>query len=180
MRVRSAWCLVVSVCVVVFPLSASAKATLLEPGALDWTGEAGDEAPPAVQLADYHGAAPVTPAPVPRPYVPAPVRHSGSGSLLLLGLGLTAGGLVLGGAGFAVLYVCRAGTACHNDTTTVIGWVLAAPGIIPLTVGLIMIWLSTGSSARVMAPARTPSRQWAFGFAPLAGGGGLVSAATQF
>lgn len=172
-------CLCLCLALVTVPLSASAKATLLEPGALNWTGENGDQPPATVQLADYHGAAPVTPAPVPRPYAPAPVRASGSGSLFLLGLGLTAGGLVLGGAGFAVLYVCRSGTACYSDTTTVIGWVLAAPGIIPLTVGLIMIYLSTGSSHRVLAPTKPATRQWAFGFAPLAGGG-LVSAATQF
>lgn len=130
-----------------------------------------------VQLADYHPAAPVHPA---APLRPAPaVRSSGSGDLFLLGLGLAAGGLVLGGAGFAVLYACREGTGCYGDVTTVVGWALAAPGLIPLGVGLVMMWLGAGAPSRVSVPVERTTR-WAFGLAPLPGGGGLVSAAARF
>ncbi|MFT3711714.1 MAG: hypothetical protein QM817_29095 [Archangium sp.] len=161
-------------CVLVLLLSfcAVAKPRLLDDETLTLT----DDRP--TLLADYHGAAPLG-SPV-RPVNPVtPVRNSGSGSLFLLGLGLTAGGLVLGAGGFAVLYVCREGTACHSDATTVIGWVLAAPGIIPLTIGLIMMYVSTGSSGRVTSPKVAPSQSWAFGFTPLKDGG-FVSAATRF
>ena len=79
-----------------------------------------------IEPASYHGSAPVPLLPDPV----APVRAATQGSFLLLGLGLTLGGLVLGGAGFAVLYLCREGTGCYNNTTTIVGWVLAAPGIV--------------------------------------------------
>jgi hypothetical protein len=132
-----------------------------------------------VLLADYHPAAPLTPGrPVPSPVAPAPLRHARA-DFFLLGLGLVAGGLVLGGAGFAVLYACREGTACYSDTTTVIGWVLAAPGIIPLTVGLIMMWAASGSSGRVTTPKTAPTQTWAFNVLPLRDGA-LVSAAAVF
>lgn len=130
----------------------------------------------AFQVADYHGAAPVGPVPAPTPVAPV-VRTQVD--FFLLGLGLTGAGLILGGAGFGVLYGCRAGTACHGDTTTVVGWVLAAPGVIPLAVGLIMIWLSSGSRGRVEAPSSAPASAWAFSFAPLPGGA-MVGAGTQF
>ena len=39
----------------------------------------------------------------------------------------------------------REGAECHNRDTTVLGWVLAAPGVIPLVVGLLMIYGSSGS-----------------------------------
>lgn len=128
-----------------------------------------------VQLADYHPAAPVHPA------APAPVAHHARGSvdLFLLGLGFAAGGLVLGGAGFAVLYACREGTGCYGDVTTVVGWALAAPGLIPLGIGLVMMWIGAGAPSRVAAPVERGTR-WAFGLAPLPGGGGLISAATRF
>ena len=141
------------------------------------------ELPPVV-LADYHGAAPVHPAQPVRPVRPAPLRPryvsgGGSASALLIGLGLVAGGLVLGGAGFAVLYLCQAGSACYSETTTIIGWVLAAPGIIPLTIGAILVYASLGGSGRVLAPSPSSSQRWAFGFAPLRDGG-VFSAATVF
>jgi hypothetical protein len=126
-----------------------------------------------VKLADYHGAAPVR---GPQPYSPA-VRHVQT-DFFLLGLGLAAGGLVLGGAGFAVLYACREGTGCYGDVTQVIGWILAAPGLIPLGVGLIMMYASSARSVRVSAPTNTAGR-WALGVAPLRDGA-LFSAATQF
>lgn len=138
--------------------------------------------PSDVQLADYHGAAPVNPvAPVRpvRPLAPAPVMSHSSGSLFLIGLGLAAGGLVLGGAGFTVLYLCRTGTACAGDAATTVGWVLAAPGVIPLAVGLVMMWLGSGSSMRVQSPAVNSGLRWAFGFTPLRDGG-FVSAGTAF
>jgi len=58
------------------------------------------------------------------------LAHDTGTNLFMIGLGLAAGGLVVGGAGFAVLYACREGTTCHNRDTTVLGWVLAAPGVI--------------------------------------------------
>src|SRR4051812_19615597 len=67
-----------------------------------------------------------------------PVDHAKT-DLFLLGLGLTAGGLALGGVGFAVLYVCREGETCHNQTMTYVGWGLAAPGVLPLAAGLIIL-----------------------------------------
>lgn len=148
---------------VVFASPAFAAPHLLEPG--------------TVQLADYHPAAPVASPYRPVPVPVAPVVHARA-DFFLLGLGLAAGGLVLGGAGFAVLYGCREGTACFGDVTTAIGWILAAPGIIPLTVGLIMMYASSGGSGRVMAPSSS-SQRWALGVAPLRDGA-LFSAAARF
>src|SRR5262245_17201166 len=69
-------------------------------------------------------------------------------SLFLVGLGLVGAGLVLGGAGFAILYVCREGQACHADKgLTTAGWVLAAPGLIPLAVGVVLIYISSGGKS---------------------------------
>lgn len=134
--------------------------------------------PASVQLADYHPA--VAPGPHgPAPHVPlAPVVRHAAFDTFLLGLGLAAGGLVLGGAGFAVLYGCREGTPCFGDVTTVIGWALAAPGIIPLGVGLIMMYASSGGSGRVAGPAGSTQR-WAVGFSPLREGA-LFSAGARF
>jgi hypothetical protein len=106
------------------------------------------------------------------------VAHHATVDLFLLGLGLAAGGLLLGAGGFAVLYGCREGTGCYGDVTTVIGWVLAAPGVIPLTVGLIMMYGASGSNGRVAAPG-TSTQGWAFGLSPLRDGA-LVSAAAHF
>jgi hypothetical protein len=171
MSPRAVWCVVL-----VLSCSAIARPRLLDASdSVD--GQPLTDDRPTFQLADYHGAAPVG-SPV-RPLAPVnPVRHARA-DFFLLGLGLAAGGLVLGGAGFAVLYVCRDGTACHSDATTVIGWVLAAPGIIPLTIGLIMMYASSGGSGRVTTPKVGSSQRWAFGFAPLRDGG-FVSAATTF
>lgn len=132
--------------------------------------------PGDVQLADYHGATPLSPG-----YVPvAPVVRHAAFDTFLLGLGLAAGGLVLGAGGFTVLYVCREGTACYGDVTTVIGWALAAPGIIPLGVGLIMMYAASGGrgGGRVAAPVGSTQR-WAVGLSPLSGGA-LFSAAARF
>lgn len=128
-----------------------------------------------VMLADYHGAAPVAPV---RPLAPAPVVRHARADFFLIGLGLVGGGLVLGGAGFAVLYACYAGGGC-SDGVTVLGWLLAAPGVIPLTVGLIMMYAGSGARVRVEAPKAVPLQRWAFGFAPLKEGG-FVSASSTF
>lgn len=130
-----------------------------------------------LKLAEYHGAAPLG---APRPVSPvAPVVRHARADFFLIGLGLVGGGLVLGGAGFAVLYACYAGGGC-NDGITALGWILAAPGVIPLTVGLIMMYAGSGSRVRVSeAPKPAPLQQWSFGFAPLKEGG-FVSAASTF
>ncbi|MDP1827527.1 MAG: hypothetical protein Q8L48_29925 [Archangium sp.] len=134
--------------------------------------------PGSIQFADYHPAAPVASPPY-RPVPLAPAVHHARFDFFLLGLGLAAGGLVLGAGGFAVLYACREGTGCYGDVTTVIGWALAAPGIIPLTIGLIMMYgASGGRGGRVDAPASTTQR-WAVGLAPLRDGA-LFSAAARF
>ncbi|GEM_PF-3443242 len=114
----------------------------------------------------YHGAAPV-PSPA------APMRAAASGSLVMLGLGLTGAGLVLGGAGFAVLYLCREGTTCNSPTTTTVGWVLAAPGILPLIVGIAILYFGSGSSRSSQLVPEEKVGQWAFSVAPLSGGGWL-------
>lgn len=127
-----------------------------------------------IQPVGYHRA-----APVPLPLDPAaPIRAATSGSLVLVGLGLTGAGLVLGGAGFAVLYLCREGTTCHNNTTTIVGWVLAAPGIIPLVVGVAILYFGTGSRRASLTPS-PKAGQWAFSASPLAGGG-IISGSVRF
>lgn len=134
--------------------------------------------PALMQLADYHPAAPVvSPAPVYRPGLSPVVRHA-EFDVFFLGLGLAAGGLVLGAGGFTVLYLCRPGTECNGDVSTAIGWILAAPGIIPLTVGLIMMYAASGNRGRVSAPS-SATQGWAFGLAPLKDGA-LFSAAARF
>jgi hypothetical protein len=77
------------------------------------------------------------PAQAGRPIV-SPRDPEGIG-LTALGAVLVAGGLVGGAVGFGILYGCREGESCHGDATTALGWVLAAPGIPPLTVGIVLI-----------------------------------------
>ena len=156
-----------AVLLVVVASPAAAKPHLLEPG--------------TVQFADYHGAVPINPPPPPSYPAPlSPVAREAEAHFFLLGLGLAAGGLVLGGAGFTVLYACREGTTCYSEPITVLGWVLAAPGLIPLTIGIIMMWAVSGtSSSRVAVPRGTTAR-WAFALSPLPGGGGFFSAGTRF
>ena len=55
---------------------------------------------------DYHPSVPVPPRPLRPPAALNPVNHV-RGSVTLIGLSLVGAGLVLGGAGFAVLYLCR-------------------------------------------------------------------------
>jgi hypothetical protein len=145
-------------------LATAVSSTPYSPLALrePFSAEPASQAPKrAVLLAQYY---PVAPVPAPRVYVDTGVNF------FLLGLGLMAGGLVLGGAGFAVLYYCQQGTGCYNDTTQTVGWILAAPGIIPFVVGAVMVRISL--SGRVAAaPARRPSRGFAFVPAVIPGGG---------
>lgn len=67
---------------------------------------------------------------------------------LLVGIGLLAGGLVVGAPGVAILAVCDEGSDCYSTETTVAGWVLLAPGIPGILVGGILIAASAGSSSR--------------------------------
>ena len=106
-----------------------------------------------------------------------PIEH-GKTDLFLLGLGLTVGGLALGAVGFAVLYACREGSTCYNQTTTYVGWGLAAPGVLPLAAGLIILYLFTGGRRGFSeAPGAKPS--WALALVPV-NGGGLVGATGTF
>jgi hypothetical protein len=75
----------------------------------------------------------------------SPRRSSGLG-LGGAGLILLLGGLATSAGGFGILYACREGESCHNDTTTALGWVLAAPGIPPIGLGLLFLWLDKGGS----------------------------------
>lgn len=125
--------------------------------------------------ADYHRAVPGPPLPPRPPAALNPVNHV-RGSVVLIGLSLVGAGLVLGGAGFALLYVCREGQSCHNQGTTIAGWVLAAPGILPLVVGVIMLYASSGRAD--LLPSEKATR-YAFGFSPLSGGG-LVTGSMRF
>src|SRR5688572_17537446 len=80
-------------------------------------------------------------------YAQAPATPSRPEGLSVAAVGaiLVAGGLAGGAAGFAILYACREGESCHGDATTALGWTLAAPGIPPLTVGLVLIAVGLNS-----------------------------------
>ncbi|MBL8953368.1 MAG: hypothetical protein JNK82_21520 [Myxococcaceae bacterium] len=103
-------------------------------------------------------------------------------SLFLIGLGLVGAGLVLGGAGFAILYVCREGEQCYGDQTLrTAGWVLAAPGIIPLVVGVIMLYAGVGGSSSGGGGSKVRrALPVTLGFAPLPGGGGFATGTFNF
>lgn len=131
-----------------------------------------------IEPASYHRAAPVPLPPSPL----APVKAVTQGSLMLVGLGLTLGGLVLGGAGFAVLYLCREGTSCYSqtdNTVRIVGWVLAAPGIIPLVVGVAILYFGSGGRGQASLTPKEEAGQWAFSFMPLQGGG-LLGGTVRF
>jgi hypothetical protein len=99
--------------------------------------------------------------------------------LFFAGLGLVGAGLILGGAGFALLYTCNEGADCDTQGhTRTVGWILAAPGLIPLAVGAILVWVSTGgrTGMRVDNEAPAPTLPFALGLAPVRGG--AVSSAT--
>jgi len=88
------------------------------------------------------------------------VRPSSSASdtFFLTGLGLTAAGLVLGGAGFAILYACPEGSSCWSPGLETAGWVLAAPGVLPLATGLVMLYISVGGSSHAAVTPPADSR----------------------
>lgn len=148
-------------------LSLAAHASELKLCDPEGRGLIGCSQAPRVQLADYHGAAPVAPlAPSPS----APVVRT-SADFFLLGLGLAGAGLVLGGVGFAVLYLCREGTTCAGNTSLYIGWALAAPGVLPLVVGLAMMYFSSGGKARADRETAASASRWVLTAAPIPGGG---------
>ena len=98
--------------------------------------------------------------------------------MFFAGLGLMAAGLVLGGAGFALLYTCQEGADCDvQGHTRTVGWILAAPGLIPLGVGALLVYISSGGRASVRVDNAPPATlPFAFGLAPIRGG--AVSSAT--
>lgn len=100
---------------------------------------------------------------------PHPVRDTRT-VLLLTGLGLTAAGLVLGGAGFAVLSLCQEGSSCYSKNTTIIGWALAAPGVLPLAAGLIILYIVVGGRGGRVAELLPHGDNWAVALAPAPGG----------
>jgi len=119
------------------------------------------------------------PAPAPRP-VGSVVERTTRGSMLLLGLGLVGGGLAAGGGGFAILYFCQRGTSCYDPTLEVVGWIIAAPGIIPLVVGGIMVYASLDSSGRnVSRPQPRTFALTGVGATPLPSGA-MLGATFQF
>ncbi|HEV8321667.1 MAG TPA: hypothetical protein VG389_08650 [Myxococcota bacterium] len=99
--------------------------------------------------------------------------------LLLPGLGLMAGGIVAGAAGFMLLYFCDpAGViGCYDPTLNVVGWVLAAPGIIPLAIGSILVYISLNSSRGYAAAP--PAALTAMYVSPVRGGA-VVSTSFTF
>ncbi len=110
-----------------------------------------------------------------------PVRDT-RGGLFLLGLGLTAAGLVLGGAGFAVLWFCGEGSSCHSNSTTVIGWALAAPGILPLAAGIILLYITVDGGRRGgrISQLLPGGDDWAITLAPTPGGGAAAVGLWRF
>ncbi|MFT3841631.1 MAG: hypothetical protein QM723_31875 [Myxococcaceae bacterium] len=110
-----------------------------------------------------------------------PVRDS-KGALFLAGLGLTAAGLILGGAGFAVLWFCGEGSSCHSENTTIIGWALAAPGILPLVAGIIILYITLDGGRRGgrLAELLPGGDDWAITMAPMPGGGAAAMGLWRF
>jgi hypothetical protein len=106
----------------------------------------------------------------------------GRGQMLLIGLGLVGAGLVAGGAGIAVLVACdNPMSSCHGDAATIGGWVLAAPGILPLLVGGVMVYVAMpDSNRRVMLPSPRMRGLAGLSATPLPGGGGAVGASFVF
>ena len=142
------------------------------------------ERTPKIRLVDYHGATPIPDsAPVPSP---APViRGAGSSSLFLLGLSLVGAGLVLGAGGFAILLACHPATdtqpaaGCYSPTMTIVGWALAAPGILPLLTGAFILYFMSGGKSRAQLDPAPSAVRWVFSAMPL-NGGGMVGAAATF
>jgi hypothetical protein len=97
----------------------------------------------------------------------------GGAGLLLLG-----GGILTAAPGLTILYVCREDEPCHSDTSTAVGWALAAPGIPAIALGALFLWLDKpgGSRGSVFVPRTMP--------VAITGGpirsGGMIGASYQF
>lgn len=145
-----------SVCLVaVLMLASSARA--LEPLSLD-----APTVPRSASLLSSHGRWHSSPS----------YQSSGSSDLVLNGLLLVGVGLVAGAGGFGIMAACPQGSRCYSDTLNTVAWVLAAPGIIPLVVGVFFIYLgSPNHHSDLLTPDR--KRRWAFTFGVNSGGGSL-------
>ena len=98
----------------------------------------------------------------------------------LIGLGLFAGGLLTSAPGIAILAVCKEGKPCHSDAATAIGWALTVPGLPPIALGMLFVWLDKPSSRAVYnTPQTPPAGSLRFAAAPLPGGG-MASATYTF
>ena len=97
-----------------------------------------------------------------------------SSDLVLNGLLLVGAGLVAGAAGFGIMAACPRGGACYSDTLNTVAWVLAAPGIIPIVVGMFLIYAGSPSHHGLLA--RDSGRRWSFTFGVTRGGGSLGAA----
>ena len=98
---------------------------------------------------------------------------------LIAGLGLMAGGIVAGAAGFTLLYFCDpvGQIGCYDSGLNVVGWVLAAPGIIPLAIGSIMVYIAVNSSSRYSA---APPRALTAMYVSPVPGGAMVGTTLTF
>ena len=99
-------------------------------------------------------------------------RLHSTGTILLIGLSLIGTGLIAGGAGFAVLLVCfpDGELYCEDDTTRVVGWVLAAPGVLPLIAGGILVYVALEAGSSRYGKRSRPGKL-AFSASPVPGGG---------
>ena len=167
--------------------------TFLHPSGICVSGPEPAAPPPVVYVQQ-----PVAPAPVvygsaavyaPGPVVPvvrpgnvgARVERDTRSSLFLLGLGLVGVGLVSGGAGLAILYYCPTGSTCYSDALYYTGWALAAPGLIPLAIGALLVYITTdgGRGRRAAAPTHRNIANWGVSATPTPGGA-FVSAGFVF
>jgi hypothetical protein len=138
-------------------LTVASAASAFEPVALD-----APTVPRSASLLDAHDRSHRSPS----------FSSSGSSDLLLNGLLLVGVGLVAGAGGFGIMAACPQGSACYSETLNTVAWVLAAPGIIPLVVGLFFIYLgSPNQHGNLLSP--DPKRRWAFTFGVAPGGGSL-------
>jgi hypothetical protein len=99
--------------------------------------------------------------------------------MLILGLGLMAGGIVAGAAGFTLLYLCDpvGQIGCYDQALNVTGWVLAAPGILPLAIGGILVYIAVNSPRRYSA---APPRALTAMYVSPVPGGAMVGTTLTF
>ena len=71
--------------------------------------------------------------------------------------------------------VPQAAVSADDTAEARAGWVLAAPGVIPLAVGLLLIYLSTGGKG-----ASHVANAVSLGVMPLPDGGAIASGAFRF